>query len=166
LGFAYLAHEVFDASFALGAFLAGMVLNESRIGHKVTEQMRPLRDIFAVIFFVSVGMLFNPMVLVLSPVSVIAVLAIIIIGKGLAALFITHLFKQNLHTGLTIAISLAQIGEFSFILAGMARNYGLMTASTFDLILAGAIISIALNSFLFRFADLYLKKLHPTGGKS
>ncbi len=158
LGFAYLAYKVFDASFALGAFLAGMVLNESELGHSVTEQTRPLRDIFAVLFFVSVGMLFNPAILWKDPVSVLIVISVIIVGKSMAALFITTLFKQSLSIGSTIAISLAQIGEFSFIFAGMALSMGLMAQTSFDLILAGALISIALNPFLFQVSDRLLEK--------
>src|SRR6202008_421347 len=119
LGFAYLAYVAFDASFALGAFLAGMVLSESEIGRASAEQSLPMRNTFAVLFFVSVGMLFDPMVLLRDPWGVAAVLLIIILGKSLAALVITSAFKQSFGTSVVIAASLAQIGEFSFIFAGL-----------------------------------------------
>lgn len=158
LGFAFVAYTVFDASFALGAFLAGLVLSESEIGYKAAEKSLPMRDAFSVLFFVSVGMLFNPMVLIQSPISVMATLFIIVIGKSVAALAITALFKQTKETSWTIAISLAQIGEFSFILAATALTQGLMTENLYNLILAGAIISIGLNPFLFKLLDRYLNK--------
>lgn len=153
LGFAYLAFVVFDASFALGAFLAGMVFGESEIGHKAAEQSLPMRDAFAVLFFVSVGMLFDPMVLIEQPIMVIVTLGIIIGGKSAAAMFITHIFRQSREVSMTIAISLAQIGEFSFILAGYALAKGLMPEEMYNLVLAGALLSIAANPFLFRYLD-------------
>ncbi len=154
LGFAYIAYAAFGASFALGAFLAGLVLSESEIGHKAAEQSLPMRDAFAVLFFVSVGMLFDPAVLIEQPLLVILTLAIIIAGKALAALAITKFFAQPREVGLTIAISLAQIGEFSFILAGMAVMFDLMHAELHNLVLAGALLSIALNPILFRLLDV------------
>lgn len=153
LGFAYLAYTAFDASFALGAFLAGLVLSESDIGKKSAEKSLPMRDAFAVLFFVSVGMLFNPMTLIADPFMVLVTLLIIIVGKSGAAIMITHLFKQPMHVSYKIAISLAQIGEFSFILAGMALTKGLLDKDTYNLILSGAILSIALNPFLFKWLD-------------
>ncbi|MGE3771075.1 MAG: cation:proton antiporter [Bdellovibrionales bacterium] len=149
LGFAYVAYSLFGASFALGAFLAGVVLNESEIGAKSAERSLPLRDMFAVLFFVSVGMLFNPEILLEEPVAVLAVLGIIVVGKSLAALAITLLFKQSRQTSLVVAASLAQIGEFSFILVGMAMAYGLLPQTLYDMVIAGAILSIALNPLLF-----------------
>lgn len=153
LGMAYVAYAVFDASFALGAFLAGLVLNESDIGKKASEQSMAMRDTFAVLFFVSVGMLFDPMTLVKYPTLVLLTLFIIVVGKSLAAVLITRLFKQNNEVSTTIALSLAQIGEFSFILGGIALSYGMLDERLYHLILAGALLSIALNPFLFRLFD-------------
>ncbi|MBN8605959.1 MAG: cation:proton antiporter [Caulobacterales bacterium] len=153
LGIAWVAYELFDASFALGAFLAGVVLNGTKFTHKIAEDSLPLRDTFAVLFFVSVGMLFDPMTLLRAPIGVLAVVAIIIIGKMAAALAITTLYKLPLRTGLMIAASLAQIGEFSFVLAGMGVRLELLSEETYNLILAAALISIALNPVLFALAD-------------
>ena len=153
LGIAWVAYELFDASFALGAFLAGVVLNGTKFTHKIAEDSLPLRDTFAVLFFVSVGMLFDPMTLLRAPLGVLAVVSIIIIGKMAAALAITTLYKLPLRTGLMIAASLAQIGEFSFVLAGMGVRLELLSEETYNLILAAALISIALNPVLFALAD-------------
>lgn len=153
LGVAYLAYALFDASFALGAFLGGVALNGSKFTHRVAEDSQPLRDTFAVLFFVSVGMLFDPMTLVREPLGVLAVVSIIVLGKALAALAITSLYKLSLRTGLMIAAALAQVGEFSFVLAGMGVRLDLMTAETYNLILASALISIALNPFMFRVGE-------------
>lgn len=158
LGFAYVAYSMFGASFALGAFLAGLVLNESEIGHRSAEASLPLRDTFSVLFFVSVGMLFDPTILVSAPFAVLAVVSIIIIGKSLAALVITGLFKQTMRVSLIVAVSLAQIGEFSFILAGMARAYEIMPQVLYDLIIAGAILSIGLNPLLFKMVEEYIQR--------
>lgn len=155
LGIAWVAYELFDASFALGAFLAGVVLNGTKFTHRIAEESLPLRDTFAVLFFVSVGMLFDPMTLVRAPIGVFAVVAIIVVGKSAAALAITTLYKLPLRTGLLIAASLAQIGEFSFVLAGMGVTLGLLSQETYNLILASALISIALNPLLFRFAESF-----------
>lgn len=153
LGLAWVAYELFDASFALGAFLAGVVLNGTKFTHRIAEDSLPLRDTFAVLFFVSVGMLFDPMTLARAPLGVLAVVSIIIIGKSAAALAITTLYKVPLRTGAMIAASLAQIGEFSFVLAGMGVALGLLSNDTYNLILASALISIALNPVLFKLAD-------------
>jgi CPA2 family monovalent cation:H+ antiporter-2 len=153
LGIAYLAYAVFGASFALGAFIAGVVLNGTPLGHNAAERSLPLRDAFAVLFFVSVGMLFDPRVLVDAPVAVAAVLAIIIFGKTLAALAITSVFKLQRRSSLMIAASLAQIGEFSFILAGVGVKLEVMSRATHDLILAAALLSIVLNPFVFKLAE-------------
>ena len=161
LGVAYVAYELFDASFALGAFLAGVVMNGTKFTHKIAEDSLPLRDTFAVLFFVSVGMLFDPMTLVREPLGVVAVVLIIIVGKAAAALAITSLYKLPLRTGLMIAASLAQIGEFSFVLAGMGVRLDLLSEETYNLILASALISIALNPILFRVADLIASKNEP-----
>lgn len=153
LGFAFVAYALFGASFALGAFLAGLVLNESEIGHKAAEQSLPMRDIFAVLFFVSVGMLFDPMVLVEHPLPVLATLLVIIIGKSAAALMIMRLFKRSWGQSALIAVSLAQIGEFSFIFGSMAVRNELMEPALFNFILAGALLSIGLNHFLFKYLE-------------
>ncbi len=153
MGFASIAYLVFGASLALGAFLGGMVLGESEIGRKSAKNSLPLRDAFSVLFFVSVGMLFEPTTLVNAPIAVLVTILIIILAKGLAALLITRCFKQSREVGYTVAIGLAQIGEFSFILGGVAMANGLLTQELFNLILAGAMLSIVINPFLFRFYD-------------
>jgi len=158
LGVAYVAATLFDASFALGAFLGGVALNGSKFTHRVAEDSQPLRDTFAVLFFVSVGMLFDPMTLVRAPLGVLAVVLIIVVGKALAALAITTLYKLPLRTGLMIAVALAQVGEFSFVLAGMGVRLDLMTPDTYNLILASALISIALNPILFRVGELIAQR--------
>ena len=155
LGIAYLAYAVFGASFALGAFIAGVVLNGTPLGHSAAERSLPLRDAFAVLFFVSVGMLFDPRVLLERPLEVAAVVAIVVVGKSVAALVITTAFKLERGASLTIAASLAQIGEFSFILAGVGVALNVMSRETHDLILAAALISIVANPFLFKLADRF-----------
>lgn len=161
LGIAWVAYELFDASFALGAFLAGVVLNGTKFTHKIAEDSLPLRDTFAVLFFVSVGMLFDPMTLVREPIGVAAVVAIIAIGKAAAALAITTLYKLPLRTGMMIAASLAQIGEFSFVLAGMGVRLELLSEDTYNLILASALISIAVNPLLFKAAERIAARATP-----
>ncbi len=153
LGFASIAFVVFDASLALGAFLAGMVLGESEIGRKSAQSSLPMRDAFSVLFFVSVGMLFEPITLLKQPLAILITLFIIIVAKGLVALVITRLTKQSKESGYIVAIGLAQIGEFSFILGGLALSNGLLTQELYNLILAGAILSIVINPFLFRIYD-------------
>ncbi|MET4684736.1 cation:proton antiporter domain-containing protein [Brevundimonas faecalis] len=152
LGIAWVAYYLFH-SFALGAFLAGLVLNSSPLGHNAAERSLPLRDAFAVLFFVSVGMLFDPTILVREPLAVLGVLGIVIVGKSLAALAITTAFKLERATSLTVAAALAQIGEFSFILAAISVSLGAMSRETHDLILAAALLSISLNPFVFAFID-------------
>ncbi|MFM2342351.1 MAG: hypothetical protein RLZZ592_2004 [Pseudomonadota bacterium] len=151
---AFLAAELFGVSFALGAFFAGMVLRESRFSHRAAEETLPLRDAFAVLFFVSVGMLFDPQVLVEAPLKVLAVVAIVMIGKSLAAAALVRLLRLPASTALTVSASLAQIGEFSFILAGLGLSLGVLPPQGQSLILAAAIISIALNPLLFGAIDL------------
>lgn len=158
LGIAYGAVGLFDVSFALGAFFAGMVLNESELSHRAAQDTLPLRDAFAVLFFVSVGMLFDPMILVHEPLAVVASLAIIIFGKSAAAFILVRLFGHSKRTALTISVSLAQIGEFAFILAGLGISLGLMSEHGRNLVLAGAILSIMLNPLLFTLLDRYLAK--------
>ena len=149
LGVAFGAAELFGVSFALGAFFAGMVMGESQLSQRAAEEALPLRDAFAVLFFVSVGMLFNPGILFTAPLAVLAVLAIIVLGKSAAAFLIVRAFGHPAGTALTISASLAQIGEFSFILAGLGGALGLLPPEGRDLILAGAILSILINPFLF-----------------
>ncbi|MGE9551801.1 YbaL family putative K(+) efflux transporter [Erwinia amylovora] len=158
LGIAFGAVEFFDVSFALGAFFAGMVLNESELSHRAAHDTLPLRDAFAVLFFVSVGMLFDPMILLNEPLAVIGVLAIIVLGKSLAALVLVRMFGHSRRTALTISVSLAQIGEFAFILAGLGISLNLISEEGRNLVLAGAILSIMLNPILFAALQRYLDK--------
>ncbi|GGR82219.1 YbaL family putative K(+) efflux transporter [Deinococcus sedimenti] len=150
LGIAYGAGVLFDVSFALGAFLAGVVASESKFSQQAAEDALPFQDAFAVLFFVAVGMLFNPAILLSAPLLVIGTALIIMIGKTVAAFLIVRALRYPVGTALTVAFSLAQIGEFSFILATLGRDLNLLTAQGQNLILAGAIISITLNPFLFR----------------
>jgi len=156
LGVAFGSAYIFDVSFALGAFFAGMILGETPLSRRATEETLPLRDAFAVLFFVSVGMLFNPNVVVDQPLPLLATVAIIIIGKSIAAFTIVRAFGHSSTTALTISASLAQIGEFSFILAALGTDLGMLPKEGQDLILAGAIISIFANPFLF---SLFAKRL-------
>lgn len=149
LGVAYMSSALFDVSFALGAFLAGVVLNESKLSHEAANDSLPMRDAFAVLFFVSVGMLFDPMILIEQPLAVIATFLIITVGKSLGALFIVRAFGHPLQTSLTIATALAQIGEFSFILAALGVSLGLLSEDGRNLILASALLSIIVNPMLF-----------------
>jgi monovalent cation:H+ antiporter-2, CPA2 family len=150
VGIAYGSAALFGVSFALGAFFAGMVMRESPLSYRAAEESLPLRDAFSVLFFVSVGMLFEPEVLIREPLHVLIVLAIIIFGKSLAAFVIVLLFRYPLNTAFTVSASLAQIGEFSFILANFGVSLGILPAEGQSLILAGAIISIAVNPLLFK----------------
>jgi CPA2 family monovalent cation:H+ antiporter-2 len=140
---------LFGVSFALGAFFAGMVMRESEFSHRAAEESLPLRDAFAVLFFVSVGMLFDPWVVVQRPLQVLAVVAIIMVGKSIAAAALVLAFRYPLNTALTVSASLAQIGEFSFILVGLGAAHGLLPPEGQSLVLAGALISIALNPAAF-----------------
>lgn len=153
IGIAYGAAVLFDVSFALGAFLAGMILKESELSHKAADDTLPLRDAFAVLFFVSVGMLFDPMVLVQQPLAVLATLAIIVVGKSLAAFVIVKAFRYPGDTAVLISASLAQIGEFSFILVTLGLSLGVLPEAGRDLVLAGAILSILVNPLMFALAD-------------
>ncbi|WP_034937526.1 YbaL family putative K(+) efflux transporter [Erwinia mallotivora] len=162
LGIAFGAVELFDVSFALGAFFAGMVLNESELSHRAAHDTLPLRDAFAVLFFVSVGMLFDPMILLNEPLAVAGVLAIIMLGKSLAALLLVRLFGHSRRTALTISVSLAQIGEFAFILAGLGISLNLLSEEGRNLVLAGAILSIMLNPVLFALLQRYADRTAVT----
>jgi CPA2 family monovalent cation:H+ antiporter-2 len=159
LGIAYAASTLFGASFALGAFFAGMIMSESPLSQRAAEETLPLRDAFAVLFFVSVGMLFNPAILVEHPWLLAGTLFIIVVGKSLAAFAIVRAFGHPTSTALTISASLAQIGEFSFILAGLGVTLKLMPQTGLDLVLAGAIISIVLNPFVFQGIDWLKRRL-------
>lgn len=152
LGVAFGAAFLFDVSFALGAFFAGMILGETPLSKRAAEETLPLRDAFAVLFFVSVGMLFDPAVVVEQPGPLLATVAIILLGKSLAAFAIVRVFGHPTRTALTISASLAQIGEFSFILAGLSTELGLIPPEARDLVLGGAILSILANPFVFAFA--------------
>ncbi|HEX2841980.1 YbaL family putative K(+) efflux transporter [Hyphomicrobium sp.] len=149
LGVAFIAAKLFGVSFALGAFFAGLILSESQLSQQAANESLPLRDAFAVLFFVSVGMLFDPQILVTQPAAVAATLLIITIGKSLAAFAIVRAFGHPLGTAFTISASLAQIGEFSFILAALGMSLGLLPAPGRDLILAGALLSILVNPLFF-----------------
>ena len=153
LGIAFAAASLFDVSFALGAFFAGMVLNKSELSHKAAANSLPLQDAFGVLFFVSVGMLFDPSILLREPGMVAAVLGLILVGKSVVALAIVLLLGYPLSTALAVAAALAQIGEFSFILGGLGLGYGLLDNEGFNLILAGALISIVLNPLVFAGSD-------------
>ncbi len=150
VGVAFGAAKLFDVSFALGAFFAGMMMRESEFSHRAADESLPLRDAFAVLFFVAVGMLFDPAVVWEQPFKLLMVLAIILVGKTVAAVALVLLFRYPLGTALTVGVSLAQIGEFSFILAGLGVALGLLPPEGQSLILAGALVSIAANSALFR----------------
>jgi CPA2 family monovalent cation:H+ antiporter-2 len=155
LGVAFMAASLFGVSFALGAFFAGMILNESPLSQRAAEESLPLRDAFAVLFFVSVGMLFDPGILLRAPLPLLATLAIILFGKSLAAWLIVRAFGRSNGVALTISASLAQIGEFSFILAGLGVSLAILPEQGRDLILAGAILSILLNPVLFAVVDRF-----------
>jgi monovalent cation:H+ antiporter-2, CPA2 family len=149
IGVAFGSAKLFDVSFALGAFFAGTMMRESEYAHRAAEESLPLRDAFSVLFFVSVGMLFEPRVLLEHPVKVLVVVAVILVGKTLGAVGLVLAFRYPLRTALTIGASLAQIGEFSFILAGLGASLGLLPPEGRSLILVGAILSIAVNPLIF-----------------
>lgn len=146
---AFGAYKIFGVSMALGAFFAGMVVKESDFSHRAEEETLPLREIFSILFFVAVGMLFDPRILIEEPLHVLAVVGIIMVGKTIAAMALVLFFRYPLNTALTVGASLAQIGEFSFILATLGVSLQLLSLDGQNLILAGALISITLNSFVF-----------------
>jgi len=162
LGVAFGSAMLFGVSFALGAFFAGMLLNESELSHKAASDSLPLRDAFAVLFFVSVGMLFNPSILIEHPWQVLATAAIIMFGKSAAAFFIVRTFGHPTGTALTISASLAQIGEFAFIIAGLGVTLKILPPTGQALVLAGALISIMLNPLVFGLLDRWLLKHQET----
>ena len=149
VGVAYGAAELFGVSFALGAFFAGMLMRESEFSHRAAEESLPLRDAFSVLFFVSIGMLFQPQILVQEPLKVLATVAIIMVGNAVAAIALVLAFRYPLNTALIAGASLAQIGEFSFILASLGVILGLLPMEGQSLILAGALITISLNPLVF-----------------
>ncbi len=158
IGIAFGAAEIFGVSFALGAFFSGVVLNGSKSGHRVAKQLLPFRDAFAVLFFVAVGMAFDPAIVVDRPVALAATIAIIVVGKSLVAFLIVLALGRPASSGLRVAASLAQIGEFSFILAAMAVALGVLPVEGKNLMLGGALASILLNPLVFRIA----RKLAPS----
>ena len=161
LGVAFGAAYLFDVSFALGAFFAGMLLNESELSHTAAADSLPMRDAFAVLFFVSVGMLFNPSIMLEQPMWVLATVGIIVLGNALVGYLIVRLLGLPKLTGLTISASLSQIGEFSFILAGLGLSQKLLPQEAHDLILAGALLSIIANPFLFAWLDAWQRRQQP-----
>jgi CPA2 family monovalent cation:H+ antiporter-2 len=150
LGLAFLSSSVFGVSFALGAFLAGAVVGESDMSHQAAADALPLRDAFAVLFFVSVGMLLDPAYLIANPLPVMAVLALIVVAKGITKFGIMAAFGYPPRVALTVGVGLAQIGEFSFIIATLGRTLGLLPAGGYQLIVAGSLLSITINPFVFR----------------
>ncbi|AHE50427.1 monovalent cation:proton antiporter family protein [Aeromonas hydrophila 4AK4] len=157
LGIAFGAVKLFGVSFALGAFFAGVVMNSSHLSHKAANDTLPLQDAFAVLFFVSVGMLFDPTILLREPLAVLATLFVIVIGKSVAAFAIVRLFGHSVRTALTISASLAQVGEFSFILMGLGAMLGLVPDVARDLVLVGACFSIMLNPLVFNQVERWLR---------
>ena len=149
LGVAFGSAKLFGVSFALGAFFAGVVVNESDLSHRAAKDLQPLQDAFTVLFFVAVGMLFDPSILIRQPLQVLAVLAIVVIGKSLAAFGIVRALGGSMRTALIVSAALAQIGEFSFILAGLGVNLRLLPAEGLNLIVAGALLSITFNPAVF-----------------
>ena len=141
--------KLFGVSFALGAFFAGVVVNESDLSHRAASDLQPLQDAFTVLFFVAVGMLFDPSILIRQPLQVLAVLAIVVFGKSLAAFGIVRVLGGSMRTALIVSAALAQIGEFSFILAGLGVNLRLLPSEGLNLIVAGALLSITFNPAVF-----------------
>jgi CPA2 family monovalent cation:H+ antiporter-2 len=165
LGFAFGAVVLFDVSFALGAFFAGMILSESELSQRAAHETLPLRDAFAVLFFVSVGMLFNPGILLQDWAPLLGTILIVLVGKSVAAYAIVRLFGHSRGTALTISASLAQIGEFSFILAALGLSLKLLPQQGQDLILAAAIVSIMANPLIFGLLDRMQKDEDVEDGK-
>jgi monovalent cation:H+ antiporter-2, CPA2 family len=149
LGVAFGSAKLFGVSFALGAFFAGVVVNESDLSHRAARDLQPLQDAFTVLFFVAVGMLFDPSILARQPLQVLAVLAIVVFGKSLAAFGIVTVLRGSIRTAVVVSAALAQIGEFSFILAGLGVSLHLLPAEGLNLIVAGALLSITLNPAVF-----------------
>ena len=153
VGVAYGSAVLFDVSFALGAFFAGMMMRESELSHRAAEESLPLRDAFAVLFFVSVGMLFDPQIVVDQPLQLLGTTLIVMVGNPLVAAALVLMFRYPLNTAITVGVSLAQIGEFSFILAALGMSHGLLPAEAQSLLVAAALISISANPLLFAAAQ-------------
>jgi len=149
-GTAFGSAEAFGVSMALGAFLGGLIMGESELSHRAAEEALPMRDAFAVLFFTSVGMLLDPMFVLEHPLELLAVTLIVVVAKPVAAFGLVALLRQPRHTGLVVGAGLAQVGEFSFILAELGHSLGLLTDVGHNLILAAAIVSITVNPLLFR----------------
>ena len=150
LGVAFASAKLFGVSFALGAFFAGVVIHQSDFNHRAATDLQPLQDAFGVLFFVAVGMLFDPMILVRQPLRVLAVVTVIVLGKSLFAFGIVLVMRRPLSTALTVSAALAQIGEFSFILAALGVSLGIISIEAQNLLLAGALLSITINPLVFR----------------
>ena len=163
LGIAFAAAELFGASYALGAFFAGIVVSASDHSNRAAEQAKPLEDAFAVLFFLSVGMLFDPRILVREPIEVLAVLAIVVLGKSAVAFAILQAAGHTAATAATVAAGLAQIGEFSFMMAALGAAYGLLTTEAHNLVLAAALLSISLNPLALGTARLWRRPRPPAG---
>ncbi len=161
LGVALLATEVFSVSVALGAFFGGLVVGQSRFGSQAAADMMPFRDVFSALFFVSVGMLFNPALITSQPGLILTALAIVLIVKPLVALAIVMLMRDTPRTAMTVAVGLAQIGEFSFILAALGKSLGILPAEGLDVLVIAAIVSIALNPLLFRAQEAIESRFKP-----
>ena len=161
LGIAWLAYFVFGASFALGAFVAGLVLAASPLGHAAAERSLPLRDAFAVLFFVAVGMQFDPAILIEAPLAVLGLLVIVVVGGFASALVVALAFGLDRGAAATLSASLSQAGEFSFILATLGVTLGLIGQDTHDVVLAAALLSIGLNPYLFKLADRMSPQADP-----
>lgn len=162
---AFAASKLFGVSLAFGAFFAGMIIRESKFSQRAAEESLPFRDAFAVLFFVSVGMLFNPYIFIREPLQVLAVIGIIVIGKSVAAVALVLAFRYSLNTAITVSASLAQIGEFSFILAAQGVHFGLLPIQGQELILAGALVSIAINPFIFKLIEPLQSWLHAKSSR-
>jgi CPA2 family monovalent cation:H+ antiporter-2 len=162
LGVTYFSAQLFGVSFALGAFCAGVVVNGSHLSDRAAADIKPFEDAFAALFFVAVGMLFDPSILVQEPLRVLAVLGIIVVGKSIAAFAVLRRLKQSTRTALTVSAALAQIGEFSFILIGLGLSLGWLPHEAQSLVLAGALLSIMLNQLVFRLVGNLLTRTAPT----
>jgi monovalent cation:H+ antiporter-2, CPA2 family len=166
LGVAFGSAKFFGVSFALGAFFAGVVVNASDLNHRAAKDLQPLQDAFTVLFFVAVGMLFDPSILIRQPLQVLAVLTVIVFGKSLAAFGIVRALRGSMRTALIVSAALAQIGEFSFILAALGQQLEILTRDETNTLIAAAITSISINPFLFRLVDPVSRRLgRPTAAR-
>jgi CPA2 family monovalent cation:H+ antiporter-2 len=164
IGIAFAAYALFGVSFALGAFLAGVVLNESEVSHRAAEDALPLQDAFAVLFFVSVGMLLDPSFLLAQPLAIVLIVLLVVVAKALAAFLIVVLLRRPLRTALTVAAALSQVGEFSFILATLGLQLTLIPDDAFQLVVAAALVSITVNPVLFRLVEPLELAIHARPG--